>query len=143
MAKRRRLTPGVWMSAVFGVAILVGAVAVYSGWGRATAAPGDRGVCWRMTTGGLKPDYVQQAKDVANLETCAAHLERLHLMNGGREVAGAYQGRFIFIDTGAIRSSTSLEGARWQVFFGPQRAALDAKLRQGGKTPQMFMMPAR
>jgi hypothetical protein len=141
MAKRR-LTPGVWISGVFGVAIVIGAVAVFSGWGRPTTAPEDKGVCWRMIESDAKPRYVLLAKDVANLETCAAHLERLFIQ-GAADVAGAYQGRFIFIDSKSIRSATALEGASWPIFFGPQRAALDQKLRQGGATPQMFMMPAR
>ena len=142
MAKRRKVTPGVWISGVFAVAIVVTGGVALSSWGRATTAPEDKGVCWRMTTTEPKPEYVLLAKDVANLETCGAHLERLFIQSGG-EVAGAYQGRFVFIDSQAIRSATSLEGSRWQVFFGPQRAALDQKLRQGGATPQMFMMPAR
>jgi hypothetical protein len=142
MAKRRRLTPGVWIGGVFGLAILIGAVAVLSGWGKPTSAPEDEGVCWRMTASTPKPQYVQLAKNVANLETCAAHLERLFIQ-GNLEVAGAYQGRFIFIDSRAIRSATVLEGSRWQIFMGPQRAVLDQQLRLGGKTPQMFMMPSR
>ncbi|HTI67230.1 MAG TPA: hypothetical protein VL460_06750 [Caulobacteraceae bacterium] len=141
MAKRR-LPPAVWISAVFGVGAVVAGVAMVSGLGRGTLAPEDKGICWRMIATGGKPQYVQLAKDVANLETCAAHLERLFIQAGG-EVSGAYQGRFLFVDERAIRSGTSLEGSRWQVFFAPQRAALDKKLREGGKTPQMFMMPAR
>ena len=142
MAKRRRISAGVWLSAVFGVAILVGGTMVASGAFRLTEAPEDRGICFRMIGGEAGRRYVQLAKNVANLETCAAHLERLHLQSGG-DVAGAYQGRFIFVDEGAIRSATSLEGSRWQVFFGPQRLALDKRLREGSATPTMFTMPAR
>jgi hypothetical protein len=139
---RRRVAPGLWISGVFGLAALVAAVLFFSGFGRVTTAPEDRGVCWRMVGGEANPSYVELAKNVANLETCAAHLERLYL-NAGGTVSGAYQGRFLFVDSQAIRSATSLEGSRWQVFFGPQRAALDKKLREGGATPQMFMMPSR
>jgi hypothetical protein len=142
MAKRK-ITPGVWISAVFGVAIVVGAAVVFSGAMRSTAAPDDRGICFRMIGGEAKRSYVQLAKNVENLETCAAHLERLFLQAGGR-VDGAYQGRFIFVDAGSIRSATSLEGSRWQVFFGPQRTALDKRLREGGpNVPTTFTMPAR
>jgi hypothetical protein len=142
MARRRRITPGVWITAVFALAGVIAAAVVFAGWGRATPAPDARGVCWRMIPGDGKPQFVQIAKNVANLETCGAHLERLYLQAGG-EVSGAYQGRFIFVDSQAIRSATSLEGSRWQLFFGPQRAALDKKLREGGATPQMFLMPQR
>jgi hypothetical protein len=141
MAKRK-IAPGTWLSAVFGVAILVGAVVVFTGVGRSTPAPETKGVCYRMLGTKEAPRYVELARNVANLETCAAHLERLWLQSG-IELAGAYQGRFLFVDSGAIRSATSLEGSRWQVFFGPQRAALDKTLRQGSATPTMFTMPAR
>lgn len=141
MAKRK-ITPGTWLSAVFGVAILISAVVVFTGVGRSTPAPDARGVCYRMLGGEENPRYVELAKDVANLETCAAHLERLYLQAGG-ELAGAFQGRFLFVDSKSIRSATSLEGSRWQVFFGPQRAALDRSLRAGNTTPTMFTMPAR
>ncbi|OYX31823.1 MAG: hypothetical protein B7Y99_09585 [Caulobacterales bacterium 32-69-10] len=141
MAKRK-ITPGVWISAVFGVAIVVGAGMVFSGALRSTAAPDDRGICFRMIGGEENPRYVELAKNVANLETCAAHLERLFLQAGGT-VAGAYQGRFIFVDSKAIRSATSLEGSRWQIFFGPQRAALDKRLMEGTNVPTTFTMPAR
>lgn len=142
MAKRFKLTPGMWLSGAFGIAIVVGAGVVFSGAMRSTAAPEDKGICFRMIGTEAKPEYVQLAKNVANLETCAAHLERLHLSSGGN-VNGAYQGRFIFVDEGAIRSATSLEGSRWQVFFGPQRAALDKRLREGTNVPTTFTMPAR
>jgi len=110
---------------------------------RGHPAPEDPGVCWRMTGyAGGKPDFSRLAGDIANLETCAAHLERIHLIHGG-EVAGAYQGRFIFIDSQAIRSASRLDGSRWRVFFDPQRADLDKKLRQGGRrVPHIAMMPA-
>jgi hypothetical protein len=143
MAKRFKLTPGMWISAVFGVAIVAGAGVVFSGAMRSTPAPDDRGICFRMIGTEAKPEYVQLAKDVANLETCAAHLERLFLQAGG-SFAGAYQGRFIFVDSKAVRSATSLEGSRWQIFMGPQRAALDKRLREGGtNVPTTFTMPAR
>jgi hypothetical protein len=127
---------------VFAVGAVVVVAAVFGGLGRGTHAPEDKGVCWRITSGASPPQYAVLAKDVANLETCAAHLERIHLQTGGN-VDGAYQGRFLFVDATAIRSATSLEGSRWQVFFAPQRAALDQKLSQGAGTPQLFTMPAR
>jgi hypothetical protein len=111
-------------------------------WGTGShPAPKDAGVCWRMHMRGETPRFDRLAGDILNLETCAAHLERIHLMRGG-EVAGAYQGRFIFIDSQAIRSASSLEGSRWRVFFDPQRAALDQKLREGGSAPRVALMPA-
>ena len=103
-------------------------------------APRDPGVCWRMTTESGKLAYHRLGADIANLETCAAYLERQYLIHGG-EVDGAFQGRFIFVDEDAIRSSVTLDGSRWRVFFGAQRAALDRKLREGGKTLNVVTTP--
>lgn len=141
MARRRRITPTAWITGAFGVVAVAAFALAFLG-PKPTPAPDARGVCWRMLGGEQAPRFVSIASDIANLETCAAHLERLYLQAGG-EIAGAYQGRFIFIDSQAIRSGSSLEGSRWRIFFGPQREALDAKLRQGGETPRMVLMPAR
>jgi hypothetical protein len=104
-------------------------------------APRDPGVCWRLTLENDKPAYHRIGADIANLETCAAYLERQFLIHGG-EINGAFQGRFIFIDGDAIRSSVTLDGSRWRVFFGPQRIALDRKLKEGGKTLNVVTAPA-
>lgn len=104
-------------------------------------APRDPGVCWKMTAAGKTPAYHRVGANIANLETCAAYLEREHLVRGGN-VNGAYQGRFIFIDDDAVRSAVTLDGSRWRVFMGPQRAAVDRKLREGGKTVNVFTGPA-
>jgi hypothetical protein len=103
-------------------------------------APMDTGVCWRMTMAGTKPKFARIASGLPNLETCAAYLERIHLTNGG-PVDGAFQGRFIFIDDDAIRSASRLDGSRWQVFFASQRFLIDQKLREGGRTVNVFTAP--
>ena len=62
----------------------------------------------------------------------AAYLERIYLQKGGGEVAGAFQGRFIFVDDQAIRSASSLNGSRWRVFFDPQRAFMHTATTRSG-----------
>ena len=141
MARRRRGPPWAAILGVFGVVGVVGvSSAFWAGAGR--DAPSNEGVCWRMTDQAGKPHFAPLASNILNLESCAAYLERIHLTKGG-EVQGAFQGRFIFIDDLAIRSATRLDGSRWRVFFDPQRTALDARLRLGGKTPSIALMPSR
>ena len=104
-------------------------------------APRDPGVCWRMTFAGDKPIYHRLGANITNLETCAAYLEREYLVHR-TEVAGAYQGRFIFVDEQAVRSAATLDGSRWRIFFAPQRAMIDRKIQDGGKTLNVFTGPA-
>jgi hypothetical protein len=125
---------------VFAV-VTVGAVGFTLWSGNGPPAPRDSGVCWRMTMEGASPRFHRIAGDILNLETCAARLERQYLIDG-REIDGAYQGQYIFIDSLAVRSAARLDGSRWRVFFDPQRAALDRKLREGAKTLDVVTGPA-
>jgi hypothetical protein len=90
-------------------------------------APTEAQVCWRMDMAGGKPRFTVLSRRVDNLESCAANLEGMHMDTGG-PVRGAYQGRFIFVDADAIQSSPTLDGARWRIFWGPQREALRKKI---------------
>lgn len=94
----------------------------------ALAAPTEAKVCWRMHDESGQARFTPLSRGVENLESCAANLERIHLDRGGM-VNGAYQGRFIFIDSEAIRSAPSMTGGRWRIFYGAQREALDKKIR--------------
>ena len=137
---RRRGPPWGLIGAVFTV-ITVAAVGASFWNGGAVPPPEDRGVCWRMTSQGGKLRFDRLAGDVLNLESCAAYLERIHLVDRA-EVTGAFQGRFIFIDDQAIKSASRLNGSRWRVFFDPQRAAPDKRLRAGSAMPPMVTQPA-
>lgn len=142
MARRKRIS----LPALIGGAVFIGSATVLIGglwgFGASVAAPDAPGVCYRMLAGrNDQPRFVEMARNVLNLESCAAHLERIFLQTGSR-VDGAYQGRFIFIDSDAIKSGARLDGSRWRVFFGPQRAALDLRLKAGGQTPSIVMSPA-
>jgi hypothetical protein len=103
-------------------------------------APSDEGVCWRIghaTDKSLRFSIV--ARDVSDLDTCAVLLEGLRLQ-GQANTNGAYQGYFIFVDSGPIGSARSIGGFRYPIFQPPQRAAVDRDLRRliqagGGRMP--------
>lgn len=101
-------------------------------------APSDAGVCWILNQGRFAP----LSRNVANLESCAAGLERIYL-DRGTDVNGAFQGRFIFIDDDAIRSASAIDGARWRVFYGPQREGLDRRIREAVRTGKSLNIGAR
>lgn len=136
---RRRDPPWGWILGVFAVVTVVAVGASF--FSQAKGAPSDPGVCWRATFEGGRTNFHRLATDVLNLESCSAYLERIHLQDGG-QVTGAFQGRFIFVDDDAIKSAASMEGSRWRVFFGPQRAALDRRLRAGSAIPTVVTAPA-
>ena len=103
-------------------------------------APGDVGVCWRVTHGpNGKVAFSEVARNVDDLDTCAVLLEGYRLQ-GQADANGAYQGFFIFVDGRAISSAQSLHGFRYPIFQPPQRAAIDRDLRaliaqRGGQLP--------
>ena len=74
-----------------------------------------------------------------NLDTCAAQLEGIRLQEG-RDVAGAYQGYFIFADDAAVASAATRDGFRYPIFLPSQRETIDEGLRKmiqdrGGRAP--------
>lgn len=84
-----------------------------------TLPPGDAGVCFYvapLADGSLK--YSRLVENVASLEQCAANLEAMRIrflrMGGNRrEIAGAYQGNFIFIEREGVFTAPSLEEHRY------------------------------
>ena len=119
------------------VIALCGVVAIGAGlWKPASPdAPTDPAVCWRVIGEGAEAEFRRLANVVSNFESCAVRLESVYLQEK-QEVVGAYQGRFIFVGPKSIDSAPHLEGARWPVFFGPQRAQIDALIAQGkGEQP--------
>ncbi len=81
--------------------------------------PGEAGVCYHMVKPNGSPlRFVPVAQNIATLEDCAAQLERIRMnflrMGGSiHEIDGAYADQFIFIDSGGIEVSTSLDGPRY------------------------------
>ncbi len=82
-------------------------------------APFDQGVCYAVERPeGKDVVFNVLARDQAQIEMCAARLEemRLRFNNLGgvrREVTGAFQGQFVFIDTRGVSFSRTLDGARF------------------------------
>ena len=105
----------------FAAALLAGAL--LSGCGQGVQAPTETGVCWHMVidakdqTGGVvsgKYRFFVLKRNVADLEHCAAALDGMRvrfLALGGsaRDVAGVYQGQYLFVDPRGVFSANSLD----------------------------------
>jgi hypothetical protein len=84
-------------------------------------APFDRGVCYYVVPdetaeNGIKLNVV--ARDQPQIEFCAARLEEMRLRflglgGSNREIIGAYQGKFIFIDATGVLVGDTLTGGRY------------------------------
>lgn len=88
--------------------------------GGAVEAPYDPGVCFALEPGenGGDPTFNPLAQGQTQIEQCAARLEEMRLrflrLGGNRqEVAGAYQGQFIFIDAEGVKIARSMDGPRF------------------------------
>lgn len=85
----------------------------------APRAPTDPGVCYSVAQKeGQELAFNVLARETPQIEVCAARLEEMRLnflRLGGtnRDVVGAYQGRFIFVDRRGISFSQRLDGARF------------------------------
>jgi hypothetical protein len=101
--------------------------------GRAVEAPRDPGVCYAVNSPEGEIAFNVVARDQPQIEFCAARLEEMRLrflrMGGStREVTGAYQGQFIFVDARGVSFARSLEGPR---FFALARTG-DGRLAMPG-----------
>jgi hypothetical protein len=102
-------------------AVLAAAVSVLAlcGCSERTRPPGDIQVCYQVQLqrdGSLK--YNRLASKQPDLEHCAAALEAMRMkflsMGGSqREITGAYQGNFIFLQRDGIFTAPSLEEHRY------------------------------
>jgi hypothetical protein len=87
-----------------------------AGCSKSLDAPVDPGVCWHLVKGDDgKPKFNRLADHQPDLEHCAAQLEmmRLHFRALGlseENVAGAYQGQFLFLQREGVFTSQSYEG---------------------------------
>ena len=124
------------------VIVLCGVAAIGAGMWKPSSpdAPKDPKACWRVTGEGKQAEFVLLGRQVSNFESCAVRLEAIWLQSK-QEVVGAYQGRFIFVGAQSIESAPHLEGARWPIFFGPQRAQIDALIRQGKGNQPIRLTP--
>ena len=127
------------------------AAAALAACSQSTKAPFDRGVCYAVEPGaeGEPARFNVVAEDQPQIEFCAARLEEMRLrflrMGGSRrEIVGAYQGRFIFIDRAGVSFGQTLEGARFMALArtGDGRLAIPGAIQRevdaapaGGEPP--------
>ena len=100
--------------------------------------PSEQNVCYNaQEQDNHSYEFYVVARDVPSLEYCAAQLEviRLRFQNLGqtdKEVVGAYNGKFLFLDRAGVRTANSLNGGR---FFALARTA-DGRLAVPSYIPQ-------
>lgn len=101
--------------------------------------PYDVGICWHaipMTDGTVR--FNKLGDNIPNIETCAATLEgmRLRFVRLGstqnREMMGAYQGNFLFLDERGVSTATDMKKARYiaLVRTGDGRLAVPGAIRR-------------
>lgn len=125
------------MHAKAAIALALAAAAALSACAQRTRPPGDAGVCYHVVAqpdGSLK---YNKLVDAPNLETCAANLEAMRIkflrMGGSqRDLLGAYQSNFLFLQKEGILTSTSLEGPRYVALVrtGDGRLAIPGAMPQ-------------
>ncbi len=92
------------------------------------SAPSGAGLCWRMVEDVDPPAFRIMARDVPNLESCAAQLEGARMMEG-RPTTGAYNGHFIFATEEQITSAAAMNATRVRVFEAEDRRDIQNGLR--------------
>lgn len=115
-----------------------------------TTAPFDPGVCYAVELGkdGAEPTFNVVARDQPQIEFCAARLEEMRLRFLGfggvrREIVGAYQGQFIFIDRAGVSFGRTLEGSRFMALArtGDGRLAIPGAIQQEVEAPRSAPAP--
>jgi len=102
-----------------GVIITATLVLALGGCRQSLQPPGDAGVCYHLADlQDGKPKYNVVARNVPDMEHCAASLEAMRIrflnLGGGRsQIAGAYQGNFLFLESDGVFTSSSYEGVRY------------------------------
>lgn len=100
-------------------ATALAAILALSACSRQLEPPTDRGVCYHIaTTKDGKVRFNPVAQNVPDLEHCAAQLEAMRLRFVGlgspnREIAGAYQGSFLFLQREGVFTSQTADGVRY------------------------------
>jgi hypothetical protein len=120
-------------------ALIVGLSALaLSACAKRTLPPGDPGTCYHVAAqpdGSLK--YNKLPSKQPSLEYCAAALEAmrvkfLQLGGSNRDLVGAYQGNFLFLQKEGIFTASSLEGHRYLALVrtGDGRLAIPGAMPQ-------------
>ena len=86
-------------------------------------APTDRGVCWHLVEENGKPvKFNRLASNQPDLEHCAAQLDLMRrsfnaLGVNQREVTGAYQGQFLFLQPEGVFTAEKVDGFRYPMMI--------------------------
>lgn len=109
------VTPRPRLLSIIGLALAGGLAACGSG----PQAPADTGVCYHLASmQGGKPHFNVLARNVPDMEHCAARLEamRIHFLSLGgtnQAITGVYQGNFLFLGDDGVFTSQSYSGPRY------------------------------
>ncbi|MBX3477824.1 MAG: hypothetical protein KF910_09455 [Brevundimonas sp.] len=123
------------------LALVVTAVAGLAACEKRIEAPRERGVCYsvQMPEEGAKtpPQFHVVARDQPQIEFCAARLEEmrqrfLRLGGSNREIIGAYQGQYIFVERRGVAFSQALDGVRFMALArtGDGRLAIPGAIQR-------------
>ena len=123
----------------FALAALVALPLGLSACDNAVKAPYDPGICYSVSfpKGDGKPVFNKLAENQPQIEFCAARLEEMRvrfLRMGGsqREITGAYQGQYIFIDRAGVSFGKTLDGNRFMALArtGDGRLAIPGAIQR-------------
>ena len=99
---------------------LLGSAALLAACSSAVEPPYDRDVCFvvEMSQDGKTPTFNKLAENQPQIEQCAARLEEMRLRFlrlGGtrRDVIGAYNGQYVFLDEEGVKIGKTLNGTRF------------------------------
>jgi hypothetical protein len=110
--------------------------------------PSNIGICWHaipQTDGTIK--FNELSRNVPNLETCAATLEGMRIRfarlgSQQREMLGAYQGNFVFLQAEGVFVAADMKRARYLALVrtGDGRLAIPGAIKRqmeaAGTTPK-------
>ncbi|RZJ38868.1 MAG: hypothetical protein EON87_20265 [Brevundimonas sp.] len=136
------------------IAAAVVSLAALGGCAKTVKAPFDPGVCWavELPAEGTKDEvrFNRLSENEPQVETCAAQLEAMRLrflrLGGNkREIVGAYQGKFIFIDRGGVWLAQTLDGVKFFALArtGDGRLAVPATIERAPAEPEAPALPAK
>ena len=80
-------------------------------------APGGAGICWIQDERG---DFEILEREIRNPATCGSRLEGVYLKEG-REVAGAYNGFFLTVDSKGIWGNFTMSGMTLLILPGDRK----------------------
>lgn len=100
---------------------------------RPLQAPVERGGCHHLVQAeGAEPRFNRLPGSYQSLEYCAAALEAVRQQGGRGEIAGSYQGQFIFINRRGIYTAAAYEAPRYLALVrtGDGRLAMPGAVRR-------------